>query len=214
MSMSWALGKQNLCDSETCSSSGTTRSWPWAALNCYWPPHYPSFLSFSRRMLGTKQCTSTLQNTSFSAPSCIGQAAIAQLTLSYPSCNNNNLVIMVSLQAPCREPSSKQLPHGLAKMCLVSPTLVPAHTPFDWREPWQPGVPIFTIVLIGCWPSAAFLRYIWPQVLQCSVGFSKCMVSKNQAQDFFTLPDFDPEHPRVGPPVGEPIWDMASGPWQ
>jgi hypothetical protein len=58
------------------------------------------------------------------------------------------------------------------------------------------GVPVFTIMLIGRWSSDAFLRYIRRQVLQFSVGVSKRMVS-DQAQDFFTIPDIDPEHPRT-----------------
>jgi hypothetical protein len=58
------------------------------------------------------------------------------------------------------------------------------------------GVPVFTIMLIGRWSSDAFLRYIRRQVLQFSAGVSKRMVSA-QAQDFFTIPDIDPEHPRT-----------------
>jgi hypothetical protein len=58
------------------------------------------------------------------------------------------------------------------------------------------GVPVFTIMLIGRWSSDAFLRYIRRQVLQFSAGVSKCMIS-TESQDFFLLPDFDPEHPRT-----------------
>jgi hypothetical protein len=55
-------------------------------------------------------------------------------------------------------------------------------------------------MLIGRWSSDAFLRYICRQVLQFSAGISTRMVSP-QAQNFFTLPDFDAdfdaEHPRT-----------------
>ncbi len=51
-------------------------------------------------------------------------------------------------------------------------------------------------MLIGRWSSDAFLRYIRQQVLQFSAGVSTRMVSP-QAQNFFTLPDFDAEHPRT-----------------
>jgi hypothetical protein len=61
------------------------------------------------------------------------------------------------------------------------------------------GVPVFTVMLIGRWSSNTFLCYIRRQVLQFSVGILKCMVS-NQAQDYFTLPNFDPEHPRTWAP--------------
>jgi hypothetical protein len=91
-------------------------------------------------------------------------------------------------------PSSKQQPNVLAKMCLVSPTLTSAHTPSDQEKPWP--VPEFTIMPIGRWSSDAFLQYICRQVLQFSAGVSKCMIS-TQSQDFFTLPEFDPEHPHT-----------------
>ena len=58
------------------------------------------------------------------------------------------------------------------------------------------GVPVFTIMLIGRWSSDAFLRYIRRQVLQFSAGVSKRMVA-DFATPFYTLPDFDPEHPRT-----------------
>jgi hypothetical protein len=57
------------------------------------------------------------------------------------------------------------------------------------------GVPVFTIMLIGCWSSDAFLRYIRRQVLQFSSGVAARMVSA-QSQNFFTLPDFAPDMPR------------------
>jgi hypothetical protein len=79
-------------------------------------------------------------------------------------------------------------------MCLVSPTLTSAHTPSDQEKPWP--VPEFTIMPIGRWSSDAFLQYICRQVLQFSAGVSKCMIS-TQSQDFFTLPEFDPEHPHT-----------------
>jgi hypothetical protein len=58
------------------------------------------------------------------------------------------------------------------------------------------GVPVFTIMLIGRWSSDAFLRYIRRQVLQFSAGVATRMVSAT-SQNFFTLPDFDPEDPRT-----------------
>jgi hypothetical protein len=58
------------------------------------------------------------------------------------------------------------------------------------------GMPVFTIMLISWWSSDAFLWYICRQVLQFSAGVSMRMASA-QAQDFFTLPDVDPEHPRT-----------------
>jgi hypothetical protein len=58
------------------------------------------------------------------------------------------------------------------------------------------GVLIFTIMLIGRWSSNAFLRYVCRQFLQFRAGVATRMVSP-QAQNFFTLLDFDAEHPRT-----------------
>jgi hypothetical protein len=44
------------------------------------------------------------------------------------------------------------------------------------------GIPVFTIMLIGCWSSDAFLCYIQLQVQQFSYGISNCMIT---SPDFF-----------------------------
>jgi hypothetical protein len=49
-------------------------------------------------------------------------------------------------------------------------------------------------MLISRWSSDAFLLYISRQVHQFSAGVLKHMIN-TEYQDFFTLPDFDPEHP-------------------
>ena len=47
-------------------------------------------------------------------------------------------------------------------------------------------VPVFTIMLIGCWSSDAFLHYIHCQVQEFSAGVSSRMLLSH---DFFTIPD-------------------------
>jgi hypothetical protein len=46
------------------------------------------------------------------------------------------------------------------------------------------GVPVFTIMLLGCWSSDAFLRYIRKQVQEFSKGVSEKMISNER---FFTI---------------------------
>jgi hypothetical protein len=46
------------------------------------------------------------------------------------------------------------------------------------------GVPVFTIMLLGCWSSNAFLRYIRKQVQEFSKGVSDKMISNER---FFTI---------------------------
>ncbi len=47
------------------------------------------------------------------------------------------------------------------------------------------GVPVYTIMLLGCWSSDAFLRYIRKQVKEFSKGISKKMLKNDK---FFTIP--------------------------
>jgi hypothetical protein len=49
------------------------------------------------------------------------------------------------------------------------------------------GVPVYTIMLIGCWSSDAFLHYICHQVQEFSAGISCHMIL---SEDFFTIPNF------------------------
>ena len=62
------------------------------------------------------------------------------------------------------------------------------------------AVSVFTIMLLGRWPSNAFLRYIWKQVKEFSAGISSKMI---QNEHFFTIPlasnkDFEKPSP---PPI-------------
>jgi hypothetical protein len=56
------------------------------------------------------------------------------------------------------------------------------------------GVPAFTIMLIGCWSSNAFLRYIRRQVQEFSAGISSKMLLTDE---FFAISGITPEDPRV-----------------
>jgi hypothetical protein len=49
------------------------------------------------------------------------------------------------------------------------------------------NIPIFTIMLIGCWSSDAFLQYIRRQVQKFSSGIASRMITSS---DFYTIPDF------------------------
>jgi len=55
-------------------------------------------------------------------------------------------------------------------------------------------IPVFTIMLLGCWSSNAFLRYIRKQVKEFSNGISSKMI---QHEHFFTIPSTSIEDPRV-----------------
>jgi hypothetical protein len=55
------------------------------------------------------------------------------------------------------------------------------------------GVPVFTIMMLGCWSSDAFLRYIRNQVKEFSTGISKKMI---QNENFSTVPPASNEDPR------------------
>eukprot|EP00957_Ditylum_brightwellii_P087005 6622464-Ditylum_brightwellii.AAC.1 len=48
------------------------------------------------------------------------------------------------------------------------------------------GVPVYTIMLIGCWGSDAFLCYIRKQVQEFTMGISGKMLL---TPDFYTVPD-------------------------
>ncbi len=56
------------------------------------------------------------------------------------------------------------------------------------------GVPAFTIMLIGCWSSDAFLRYIRRQVQEFSAGVSSKMLLRDE---FFAVSGITPEDPRT-----------------
>jgi hypothetical protein len=56
------------------------------------------------------------------------------------------------------------------------------------------AVPVFTIMLLGRWSSDAFLRYIRRQVKEFSKGVSEKMVEN---EDFYTIPEINPEDPRI-----------------
>jgi hypothetical protein len=55
-------------------------------------------------------------------------------------------------------------------------------------------VTVFTIMLLGCWLSDAFLRYIRKQVKEFSNGISSKMI---QHEHFFTIPSSSSEDPRM-----------------
>ena len=48
------------------------------------------------------------------------------------------------------------------------------------------GVPVFTIMLLGCWASDAFLRYIRKEIQEFSNSVSSMMIQNNR---FFTIPE-------------------------
>jgi hypothetical protein len=49
------------------------------------------------------------------------------------------------------------------------------------------GTPVYTTMLMGRWPSDAFMRYIRKQVLSLSHGIAAKMLTFEQ---FYTVPDF------------------------
>ena len=77
-------------------------------------------------------------------------------------------------------------------------------------------VPVYTIMLQGCWSSDAFLLNIRRQVQQFSSGLSSGMVQK---ESVFTVPDATPlslEDPRTGNVNSIATAPMQNGPdvWQ
>jgi len=56
------------------------------------------------------------------------------------------------------------------------------------------GIPVFTIMLIGCWSSNAFLWYIQKQVQEFCAGVSLKMIT---ADSFFTIAEASHEDPQV-----------------
>ncbi len=56
------------------------------------------------------------------------------------------------------------------------------------------GVPVFTIMLLGCWSSDAFLHYIQKQVHEFSTGISSKMLLN---EDFYTVPLASLDDPRI-----------------
>ena len=54
------------------------------------------------------------------------------------------------------------------------------------------GVPVFMIMLFGCWSSDAFLQHIRKQVQEFSAGISVKMI---QADSFYTIPEASHEDP-------------------
>ena len=55
-------------------------------------------------------------------------------------------------------------------------------------------IQVFTIMLIGCWLSDAFLRYIKKQVQEFSKGISKSMTEND---DFFSIPEITLKELRI-----------------
>jgi hypothetical protein len=49
------------------------------------------------------------------------------------------------------------------------------------------GTPVYMIMLMGCWSSDAFMRYIRKQVLDMSHRISTKMITY---EEFYTIPDF------------------------
>lgn len=133
-------------------------------------------------------------------------ASIVQRILRYPGCASDSLVSTVvandSRQLVSAAFLSLRLQAAAARIgedvLGFSPQDIGTHSIRSGgaMAMYLAGVPVFTIMLIGRWSSDAFLRYIRRQVLQFSAGVSRRMVS-DQSTDFYTLPDFDPEHPRT-----------------
>jgi hypothetical protein len=134
-------------------------------------------------------------------------AAIVQRILDYPGCDENSLVSMVLTNDQRKLVTSAFLATQLqaAAKRIGEDVLGYSHLDIGTHSIQSggamamylvAGVPVFVIMLTGRWSFDAFLRYIRRQVLQFSAGVSKRMIS-TKSQDFFTLPDFDPEHPRT-----------------
>jgi hypothetical protein len=193
------------CDSKTYGSSETTGSCPWTIGTYVQQPPYPSRSSFRRRMSKTKLCTSTSQNTPSYALSCVGRP-LSSASSNYPGCDENSLVSTILTNDQQKLVTSAFLATQLqaAAKHIGEDVLGYSHLDIGTHSirsggamaMYLVGVPVFTIMLIGRWSSDAFLWYIGRQVLQFRMGVSKRMIS-TKSQDFFTLPDFDPEHPRT-----------------
>jgi hypothetical protein len=58
------------------------------------------------------------------------------------------------------------------------------------------GIPFYTIMIVGCLSSNAFLVYFWKQVQSFTHGISTSMI---QTQSFYAIPDehANPEDPRT-----------------
>ncbi len=137
-------------------------------------------------------------------------AKVARRVLSYPGCDTESLVSTVLTNDKRRLVTSAFLATQLqAAAKRIDPDVLGfSHLDVGTHSiqsggamtMYLAGVPVFTIMLIGRWSSDAFLWYIRRQVLQFSAGVSTRMVSP-QAQNFFTLPDFeadfDAAHPRT-----------------
>jgi hypothetical protein len=129
-------------------------------------------------------------------------AAIVQRILDYPGCNENSLVSTVLTKLVTSAFLETQLQAAVKR--IGKDVLGYSHLDIGTHSirsggamaMYLAGVPVFTIMFIGRWSSNAFLQYIHMQVLQFRVGVSKCIIS-TKSQDFFTLPNFDPEHPRT-----------------
>jgi hypothetical protein len=123
-------------------------------------------------------------------------AKVMHHILSYPGCDTNTLVSTVLTNDKRQLVTSTFLTTKLqATAKRIGPDVlgfshldVGTHSIHSGgaMAMYLAGVPIFTIMLIGCWSSNAFLRYIHPQVLQCSARVSTLIVSP-QAHNFFTL---------------------------
>jgi hypothetical protein len=129
-------------------------------------------------------------------------ATIVQRVLAYPDCVHDSLVstvvndqrklitgqflgTQVKAAAACggSEDTLKFVPDDIGTHSIRSGAAMVMYLA---------GVPVDR----GRWSSDAFLRYIRRQVLQFSDGVSTQMVSA-ESQNFFTLPDVAPEHPRT-----------------
>jgi hypothetical protein len=144
-------------------------------------------------------------------------AAIVQRILAYPGCNENSLVspvltndqrklatsafLVTQLQAAAKKNGKDVL--GFSHLNISTHSIRMGGA----MAMYLAGVPVFTIMLISRWSSDAFLWYICRQVLQFSAAISKRMIS-SKSQDFFTLPDFNPQHPctRVPPVLAPTKW--------
>jgi hypothetical protein len=90
-------------------------------------------------------------------------AAIAKQILSYPGTNHKTSVNTYMHRGKLSEVSSKMMAMYLA------------------------NIPVFAIMLIGCWSSDAFLQYICCQVQEFSSCIASLMITSS---DFYMIPDF------------------------
>ena len=72
---------------------------------------------------------------------------------------------------------------GLHSLCLLAAMAM-----------YLNGVPVYTIMLLGCWSSDSFLRYIWKQVESFGSGVSSKMIVTSRFLHVFYNQSRGPPH--------------------